>query len=323
MEIILVPAITEGDHRSSSPLPEDSDLRQSLTPSEASSADIPAGSQLLVEDVNLEEALEVMPELHNHADTILTHIATNVSDLRALRAELEDDTSRDHKRVERYYTYLIKAMEALGSGDGAYVPVSRIQSLLETPRYNEVMYEANIAVLARWCGTVDRDHETTMQSLMELDRIFPKYFVAGGDESTFEAGLEIRTQALIVTMERQSKDEGRPQIAGYINHFFGNEENGLKSWDGLMFSGWKPAVVQRIQDITQLLGGSEDIDALKEHYEWEDFLTFVHGWIRGVNADKERIARVSQSLPLGNHHVPNSPPLTAPQPQPQPQPDAR
>lgn len=273
---------------------------------------MPAGSQLLVEGVDPEYAIEVMPELHHHADTILTHIATNVNDFKALRAELEDEASRDYKKLERYNTYLVKVMEDLGSGD--YIPVSGIQALLETPRYNEVMYEANIAVLARWCGTVDRNDATLRQALMELDRIFPKYFTAGGNELTFRVGLEIRTQALIISLEQQPEGS-HPDIRAYINHFFRRANEELKGWDGLMYSEWRPAVSQRLGEITELLGDAENIDALKKHYEWDAFLVHVHGWIRGVNADKERISRVAQSLSRNTNHPP-SPPQTALQPQP-------
>lgn len=265
-----------------------------------------------MEGVDPEYAIEVMPELHSHADTILTQIATNVNDFKALRAELKDEGSRDFKKLERFNTYLVKVMEDLGSGD--YIPVSGIQALLETPRYNEVMYEANLAVLARWCGTVDWNDATLRQALMELDRIFPKYFIAGGDEQTFEVGLEIRTQALIISLEQQPEGS-HPDIQTYINHFFRNINEKLKGWDGLMYSEWRPAVNKRLEDITKILGDEENIAALREHYKWDAFLVHVHSWIRDVNANKERISRVAQSLSHTTNHA-LSPPLTAHQPQP-------
>ncbi|TKA77884.1 hypothetical protein B0A49_01680 [Cryomyces minteri] len=360
------PAGTERSHHDVSP--PDDDLERQV--SQVSEGDLSAVSDtsektsfsiLEIAELDRDVMLEILPDLHQASSGLLRIIAPDqqpVQDSHAIIEELkvkdsktskilklrlatlathvQNFTSQDYLRPDLILRCLLKAGSVKELGSQAWRP-------------DEVFYKANLASFARAIISMDRESDDAWNALNSADTDFPNAFLSafmqsdpgttnlstGGSallEQTFQLGLEIRTQMVVVLlMARRNEDVDKILAQVFCDLPVDKElttqeykdalEDGiLRGWDtdGLTLDDKQEsrefvvAVARRVKTIRQFFGdGLEStkpevavgIGELQEKFPWPDFQIKVIEWTRRRNREidsqiknKGGIDRVSELL---------------------------
>ncbi|KAK5143944.1 hypothetical protein LTR04_001722 [Oleoguttula sp. CCFEE 6159] len=360
------PAGTEGIHHDV--LPPDDDLERQV--SQVSEGDLSAVSGtsektsfsiLEIAELDRDVMLEVLPDLHQASLGLLRIIAPDQQPVQTLHAiieelkvkdsktskilklrqatlaaHVENFTSQDYLRPDLILRCLLKAESVKELGSHAWRP-------------DEVFYKANLASFARAIISTDRESEDAWNVLNSADTDFPNAFLSSFMQSdpgtanlstgssalfeqTFQLGLEIRTQMVVVLlMARRNEDVDKILAQVFYDLPVDKElttqeykdtlEGGiLRGWDtdGLTLDDKQEsrefvvAVARRVKTIRQFFGddvqsakpeAAVGIGELQEKFPWPDFQIKVIEWTRRRNREidsqiknKGGIDRVSESL---------------------------
>lgn len=181
------------------------------------------------------------------------------------------------------------------------------------PSLKPILQKANLAQFAM--DIIRPAPESyTGEQVRHVDYEFPGAFMGSVPpelvQETFDLGLEIRTQRLIISLERLASHHERGGPEAMLEGIFyslsiGNDRE-LRGWvaDGLeddmgaLPEEFHEKVQSRIGSIRAEFGDDTsnpvDIDGLYGKFRWEDFIIRVATWIR------ERVASVDKELVVQN-----------------------
>jgi hypothetical protein len=191
-------------------------------------------------------------------------------------------------------------------------------------RVIEILQAANLAWLARWIISAERDNSRTWDQLRKLDNNFPLDFLSSIyqssqnmesaswmsgcsslQEETFNLALEIRTQVavLALTLQHQRDDFDSEHVLRNVFYSLDPSENEtLNAWDvnGLgsgnlgLLPEFDQAMQQRISVIRRSFledsralssGASTELQILEAQFSWSNFSVKTLEWIRRRNAE--------------------------------------
>lgn len=263
------------------------------------------GTQLEIEDMDIDLIFETFPDLDTHAQRLL--------DLLILRPPAEDllrnlklPGSKSSKRLRLYEQNFNASKSAYGTSQ--YLNSHIVEVALGNSMFNPLLHKANLAVLANFTHTAQETSDSTFQELKEIERSFPTQFGDVVHEGNFQAALDLRTQTLVLGMRSQEVATFDPDA--FLRHFFmeqteEEEEDGedslymnrrIKPWPGMeRIEGWEGMVLTRITRIRGTFNlaraGDEEIvdfEELVKIFPWDAFVERMAGYIKTRLGEIER-----------------------------------
>ncbi|KAF2431187.1 hypothetical protein EJ08DRAFT_733424 [Tothia fuscella] len=186
-------------------------------------------------------------------------------------------------------------------------------------RLIEILQTANLAWLAKWIVSADRDSSATWDRMRNLDHMFPRDFlytlyqssqrgaspsrVAGSSAlitETFRVALEIRTQVAILAFTRNYQRDDFDAEQTIRNSFYNTDAtdndtlrawdvNGLGSGDLGLLPEFDQEMQKRVSDFRNTFrrdadaiasGASEELQNLQADFPWSGFAVRVLEWVR-------------------------------------------
>ncbi|EAW09299.1 telomere repeat binding factor family protein [Aspergillus clavatus NRRL 1] len=282
-------------------------------------------------DTNLDPdmMIETLPDLQRTAQNVLDYLIPSSGDPVSIvhaAKRLADPKNTQSKRLQRAVPNL--AREAAYFGHQKYIDVKLVNQLLapalekkdaqvgEGWKPDLVLHQANCARFALEVLLANAGTNSPKQAIKNLEDMFPLPFMSGiadsneqkaaGESSlnkeTFDLALEIRTQSLILDLERQQHEPEFDPNAIVTDHFFEmdvyDEDEfdssiaplrgfGLAKWedsDGHLSEQYRDAICDRYNEIRVYLLDAEDgmavVDELRSGYRWQKFVLRAAQWVR-------------------------------------------
>jgi hypothetical protein len=294
------------------------------------------------------------------SEQILHFLASrNFSDT-AVGQSFQQPRSRVSEKLNKLLSRLRDSCEPFGESDEP-IPIalrSAVQRLIGVRDWEEIgrgacrphaLFQlANLATFAATILTPDAQSSHDFGVLATMWEQFPSPFTSGFEESadgaltpgnsrlldsTFDVGLEVRTQfAIVLLSERRSDPNFYPETVLRDVFFLENDEEstqflgfnveGLSTQDNSIPKKFETQVLERIQAIdahfSEHVDRSVNIKSLADSFPWEIFLAQIMSWVNARAAelnhqidDQGGVSQIQQSLQEGAHRTQNPTPSDA------------
>lgn len=262
------------------------------------------GTQLELEDMDMDLMLETFPDLDTHAqkllDLLILHPPT-----KHLQRDLSLPGSKPSKRLRLYEQNFNASKSAYGTSQ--YLNTHIVGQALGGRKFNPLLHKANLAVLANFAYTAQESSDSTFQELKEVERLFPAQFGDVVNEKNFQVALDLRTQTLILGMARgQERSEFDPDV--FLQYFFfevtdkdaGDTTQEFimnhrpKPWTGMKHvEGWVKQVLTRIEQIHDTFGKRPneeivDFEELSRLFPWNGLVNRIKEYVQTRLAEIEK-----------------------------------
>ncbi|KAJ5114784.1 hypothetical protein NUU61_000543 [Penicillium alfredii] len=287
---------------------------------------------------------DALPDLQRAATTLMTLLvpqSSNPINIVKAAKQLNDPKNTQSKRLKRAGTKLLEDVKVYSHQ--TYIDVAEVSRLVPTvaPRGTAqpwtplpILHKANCARLALDVLLTSIGTQAPAQTIRNLENKFPApfvgSFVAGSSpraagtsatkKATFELALEIRTQFLIMELERRQGEKDFDPSSIMKGVFYDeltldgeNSEIGPASLRGFKLAGifedangclpeeFQDDVGDRISELDYELlddDGAPNIKGLKGSYPWGKFMLRATRWIQKrdseINEDLQRQPRFDQ-----------------------------
>jgi hypothetical protein len=283
-----------------------------------------------------EEMIPNLPALYSTAEELIRVSVpphASATRLRDLIQETKKPGASSAKRLNQAESAFASYKDDFGERS-AYINVQGVMKSIFTQslpsrdssswRVVEILQAANLAWLARWTFSAERDNSGTWDQLRKLDSRFPLDFLSsirqlspGGAaaplmigsssllEETFHVALEIRTQVAVLAIAQQYQEEDFDSEEVLRVVFYSTTPSGIETlnvWDVDGLGGgnqelpleFDQAIQQRISSIRQGFvqdshalssGASTELHVLQTLFPWSNFAVRTLEWIRRRNAE--------------------------------------
>lgn len=272
-----------------------------------------------------------LPKLYNESAAFLHHLAPDDARIEQDVQHIQEMQKPDSQFTKDYRDFdadFESQLSHFRSEHQQYIRLRAIRRALFGPDRDPnasqsgldlILYQANLAILAKQMIGSDRNQKEIFDALRQLDgNQFPQHFLCAltdgplsspsGDSAllkkTFDLALDLRTHLAIILLERGSaeSDFNPDEI---LEDVFLNSEGAVRGWDVAGLGGpddklskdFSEKIVRQVEEIrayshtdTQSIGQGEpvDLDNLGNNFPWRGVILQLLDWVRHRHRELEK-----------------------------------